>query len=80
MNETIESLFPRFLEATPAGELAEEVRRISKEIDALIEAGGCGAPLQELVGDYELAATRNGFYAGFIAAMNLQMHRAIILS
>ena len=70
LNETIETLFNNFLEATPAGELAEAMHRISAAIDAQIENGG-GDPLYDLTADHELAALRNGYYAGFTAALEL---------
>lgn len=69
MNETIETLFENFLETRHAGELVNELHRISREIDAQIEAG---AVEHDTIGEYELAATRYGFYAGFAAALEVQ--------
>ena len=69
MNKTIETLFQSFLNAAPTGELAEDMHEISAEIDAQIEAGTVDC---DIIGDYELAALRMGFYAGFAAAKGLK--------
>ena len=70
MNDTIETLFMSFLETPPSGELAEAIHKISAEIDRQIETGAVD-PMT--VADYERAAARYGFYAGFAAAQGLQM-------
>lgn len=70
MNDTIETLFMSYLETPPSGELAEAMHKISAEIDRQIEAGVVD-PMT--VADYECAAARYGFYAGFAAAQGLQM-------
>ena len=75
MNETIETLFEDFLEEHPAGELAAELHRISAAIDEQIASG---AVKQETIADYELAAMRMGYYAGFAAAMELQSAKATV--
>ena len=72
MNNAIEMLFEDFLNAPMDGELAEAMHRISAEIDAQIKAGAVD---EDTIGDYELAAMKNGFYAGFAAAMGLQQAR-----
>lgn len=69
MNETIETLFENFLENRHTGELVDALHRVSAEIDAQIEAGAVDC---DTIGEYELAATRYGFYAGFAAALELQ--------
>lgn len=69
MNETIEILFENFLENRHTGELVDELHRISYDVDAQIEAGAVD---YDIIGAYELAATRYGFYAGFAAALELQ--------
>ena len=68
MNETIETLFEDFLEEHPAGELAAELHSLSAAIDEQIASG---AVKQETIADYELAAMRMGYYAGFAAALEL---------
>lgn len=65
MNTMLESLFMAFLETTPTGPLAAEMQRISTIIDQQIEAGAVDA---DTIGDYELAAMRFGFAAGYAAA------------
>ena len=69
MNETIEILFENFLETRHTGELVDELHRVSAEIDTQIETGAVD---YDVIGEYELAATRYGFYAGFAAALELQ--------
>ena len=69
MNETIRRLFIDFLETNYAGELVEEMHRISAEIDKQIESA---AVEYDTIGDCELAASRFCFYAGFAAALELQ--------
>lgn len=69
MNKTIETLFENFLETRHAGELVDELHRIGGMIDTQIEAGAVDC---DTIGEYELAATRYGFYAGFAAALELQ--------
>ena len=69
MNKEIEALFENFLNAAPTGELAEDMHTISAMIDRQIEAGKVDA---DTIGEYELAATRYGFYAGFVAALEYQ--------
>ncbi|MBQ7491469.1 MAG: hypothetical protein IJT76_02560 [Clostridia bacterium] len=64
-NEIIETLLEDFLESRHTGELSDELHRLSAEIDAQIKAGNVD---DMTVADYELAATRYGFYAGFLAA------------
>lgn len=76
MNETIERLFIDFLETRHAGELSEEMHRISASIDSQIEAGAVD---YDTVADYEFAATRYGFYAGFAAALELQAAKISLL-
>ena len=68
-NKTLEILFLNFLEEECTGKLVTELSRISAKIDAQIEAG---AVEYETVGEYELLAKQVGFYAGFIAGMELQ--------
>lgn len=62
----VEILFSAFLDAAPTGKLAEDMHTFSAAIDAQI-AAGCVDP--DTVGDYELAASKYGFYAGFFAAL-----------
>lgn len=69
-NATIETLFSRFIDAAPEGELAETMHKISAAVDAAIEAGDTGKAI-ELTGEHELAASRLGFYAGFLAGLEL---------
>lgn len=69
-NATIEILFDRFINTTPEGELAEAMHRISAAVDAAIEAGDADKAI-ELTADYELAASRLGFYAGFLVGLEL---------
>ena len=66
---TIEALFENFLNTAPTGELAKEMHRISAEIDRQIEVGNVDA---DTIGEYELAAARYGFYAGFAVALEYQ--------
>lgn len=66
MNDTIEALFEDFLDEKQTGELAEELRRISSMLDVQIKAG---AVTHNAVADYECAAMRLGFYAGYAAAL-----------
>ncbi len=68
MNEIIETLFENFLETRSTGTVADEMHRISAEIDAQIEAG---AVEYDTIGEYELAAMRVGFYAGFAALQTI---------
>lgn len=75
MNETIEMLLDGFLEARHTGELADELHRISTAIDKQITAG---AVKQDVIADYERAAMRMGFYAGFAAALELQAAKAAL--
>lgn len=65
----IENLFENFLNSTPTGELAEAMHRISAEIDAQIKTQTVD---EDAIADYELSAMRNGFYAGFVAALEYQ--------
>ena len=67
-DKTLEILFENFLSSDPYGELAEAMHTVSAAIDAQIEAGAVDP---DTVADYELAAMKYGFYAGFFAAMNL---------
>lgn len=69
-NTTIETLFERFINRAPEGELAEAVQQISAAVDAAIEAGDADKAI-ELTGDHELAASRYGYYAGFLAGLEL---------
>lgn len=68
MNKMLEILFMNFLESAPIGELAEEMHRLSAEIDSQIDAGTVDA---DTIGDYECAAMKYGFAGGFAAAMQL---------
>lgn len=71
MNMTIETLFDEYLNTAQTGELWEELHTVSAAIDAAIEAGDVGKAM-ELTGEYELAAARCGFFAGFMAALELR--------
>ena len=73
MTKTIESLFENFLNAAPVGEHAEEMHRLSAEIDRQIAAGDVDA---DLIGEYELSALRFGFYAGLKAGLELKQQGA----
>lgn len=70
-NKTIEILFEHFTNAPLSGEIAEAMHKISGAIDAAIEAGDMDTAI-ELTGDHELAAMRYGFYAGFLAGLELR--------
>ncbi len=72
-DKTVEILFENFLNSDPTGELAEEMHRISAIIDEQIAAGAVDP---DTIADYELAAMKYGFYAGFVAALNLQAAKA----
>ncbi len=72
-DKTVEILFESFLSSDPSGELAEAMHNISAALDAQIEAGAVDP---DTVADYELAAMKYGFYAGFVAALNLQAAKA----
>ena len=67
--ETMEILFNDFLNSDPRGELAEAMHEYSAAIDAQIEMGSVDP---DIVTDYELAAIRYGYYAGFMAALDMQ--------
>lgn len=69
-NTTIETLFTDFINTAPDGEITEAMQKISAALDAAIEAGDAGKAI-ELSGDYELAASRRGYYAGFMAGLEL---------
>ena len=69
-NKTIDALFEIFINSTPTGELAEAMHTVSAAVDAAIEAGDVDKAI-ELTGDHELAATRLGYYAGFLAGLEL---------
>ena len=69
-NTTIEALFMDFINRAPEGELAEALHQISADVDAAIEAGDADKAI-ELTADHELAATRFGYYAGFLAGLEL---------
>ena len=69
---TVETLFINFLGDNPTGELAKAVRAISATIDEQI-ANGCVD--HDTISDYECAAMREGFYAGFFAALSLENAR-----
>lgn len=73
MTSTIEILFDHFTQNHQSGELLEAVQRISAELDRQIEAG---AVQHNTLGEYELAATEYGFFAGFFAALELQNDKA----
>ena len=68
-DKTVETLFERFLSSDPSGELAEAMHTISAAIDVQIEMGSVDP---DIVADYELAAIRYGYYAGFMAALDMQ--------
>lgn len=68
MNEMLESLFMNFLETAPTGALAAAMQRLSRLIDQQIEAGAVDP---DTIADYECAAMRHGFAAGFAAAMQV---------
>ena len=67
-DKTVETLFESFLNSDPTGELAEEMHRISAIIDEQIAAGAVDP---DTIGDYEYAASKYGFYAGFFMGLNL---------
>lgn len=69
-NVTIETLFMDFINRAPEGELAEALHQISEAVDAAIEAGDTDKAI-ELTADHELAATRYGYYTGFLAGLEL---------
>lgn len=71
-NKVIEALFNDFIN-TPnqGGELGTELHRISRILDDQISAGTVDC---ETVADYEYAATKYGYYAGFKAALDLLNH------
>lgn len=66
MNKVLETLFMNFLETAPTGPLAAEMQRLSSVIDQQVEAGNVDA---DIIGDYECAAMKYGFAAGYAAAM-----------
>ena len=68
MNEMLESLFMNFLETAPTGALAAAMQRLSSIIDRQIEAGAVDP---DTIADYECAAMKYGFSAGFAAAMQV---------
>ena len=72
MNRIIEILFENYLNTDHTGDVAEELHKISAEIDRQIEAGDVDA---NAIGDYELAAARLGFYEGFKMGLELAMGR-----
>ena len=74
MNEMLESLFMNFLETAPTGPLAEAMHRLSTTIDRQIDAGAVDA---DTIADYECAAMRYGFAAGYKAAMQLIGQQAV---
>ena len=67
-DKTVETLFERFLSSDPSGELAEAMHTISAAIDAQIEAGNVDP---DTISDYEYAAMKYGFYAGFLTGLNV---------
>lgn len=69
-NRTIEKLFDSFISAPQSGELAEIMHDLSEAIDAAIKAGDADKAI-ELTADHELAASRLGYYAGFLAGLEL---------
>ena len=71
MNMTIETLFDDYLNTARTGALWEELHTVSAAIDAAIQVGDTDRAM-ELTGEYELAAARCGFYAGFVAALGLR--------
>ena len=68
MNEMLETLFMNFLESRHTGPLAEAMHELGGIIDQQIDAGAVDA---DTIGDYEYAAMKYGFAAGFVAAMEL---------
>lgn len=72
-DKTVETLFNNFLHSDPGGELAEAMHSISAVIDAQIEAGAVDP---DTIADYEHAAMQYGFYAGFVAALNMMSAKA----
>ena len=68
MNPAFEALFEAYVNATHTGELANELHKVSAEIDQQIEAGNVEA---QTAADYEYAAARLGFYEGL--KMGLQL-------
>ena len=70
MNRIIEILFENYLTTDHTGNVADELHRISTEIDRQIEAGDVDA---NTIGEYELAAARLGFYEGFKMGLELAM-------
>lgn len=67
-NEAVETLLTEYLNADHSGDpLNDALHEVSSKIDGQIEAGTVD---MELVGEYELAATRAGFYAGFYAGFS----------
>ena len=66
MNEMLESLFMNFLETAPTGPLAAEMQRLSRLIDQRVGAGDVDL---DTIADYECAAMKYGFAAGYAVAM-----------
>ena len=66
MNEMLETLFMNFLETSPTGPLSAAMQRLSSIIDRQIEAGAVDP---DTIADYECAAMKYGFAAGYAAAM-----------
>ncbi len=62
-NEVVETLLANYLNSDRNGKpLEEALDAISREIDRQIEAGAVDGGI---IGEYELAATRAGFYEGY---------------
>lgn len=74
MNEMLETLFMNFLESHHTGPLAAELHRLGGTIDQQIDAGAVDA---DTIADYEYAAMKYGFAAGFAAAMELANARRV---
>lgn len=68
MNPAFEALFEAYVYANHTGELANELHKVSSEIDRQIETGDVD---NKTVADYEYAAARLGFYEGL--KMGLQL-------
>ena len=64
-NKAVEALLTEYLNADHSGDpLNEALSVVSSEIDGQIKAGAVDV---DIMGDYELADTRAGFYAGYRA-------------
>ena len=68
-NDVIEVFLTEYLNANHTGKpLNDRLSAISSEIDRQIKAGAVDA---DIMGDYELAATRVGFYEGYKAGFSV---------